>query len=333
MPDLMLSAALRYAAGGHRVFPIRLRPRWERAKPPAPPDGWDKVPPLHGPRKGGWRNPDPARWQRADRGGFHQASCRADLVRGLWAAAPGASVGYALPPDRVAVDIDGQGCLERLPADLRRLLEGAETLIIGTPGHQGWHVYWQLPPGVEVRQTAARGISRLPADHIRRIVDIRACGKGLCVLPPSGHEWGSYATLRGSLDRLEMMPEEWIDALNAEAPASPAPAREPRPAPAAGGGMEIGRARASLRPGTYGGAWTDAMEQVMPPDGRRWPDGTGRHPMLLPAASAMRETGWDREVARRELHGMNERLWERPKDADLVDGLIDDVWARYGGGE
>ena len=297
----MRNAAICWACAGHRVFPVRLKQTR---------DGWMKMPAMKSPRNGGQPCPDPAPWQDAGKGGFHQGSKDPGWVSAVWAVYSGAAIGYAMPPGVVVLDIDGQECLNRLPEELRRHVIETGTFRVSTPGHSGWHVYHATD--AEIGQTQCSELG----------VDVRVGGRGLTLLPPSSCAAGAYSTLGGSLDALEPLPRVWVDALSKARPAS----RTPSPGTA---GRVNGARTVSLNPDDYVDGQSVLNKSPRNPKGGKWPAGTGRHPILLSRAAAMRHAGWPKDGALHVLQIMNQEIFAEPKDPELVERLVVDVWDRY----
>ena len=189
----IMDAAISYARGGHRVFPVDARRKCPLRPPPAP---GDPDLPL-------------ADWQDRTKGGFHAGVCDERLVHTWWSARyRGAGIGYSIPPDVFVLDDDGGDGPERvrsslLAGELRRCTSVVETA-------RGRHFYFRLPAGAPC---PARGAAiGLPRDHIRRIFDVKGGGAGYSILPPSpGKAW-----LEGSLDTAPEASEELLRALSTD---------------------------------------------------------------------------------------------------------------------
>jgi hypothetical protein len=136
--------------------------------------------------------------------GLLDATADAAAVRRAWERMPRANIGVRVPAGYVVVDVDGPDGVEALRSrgPLPRTLTAATA--------RGWHLWFSVPPGVELRQRAA----------VLPNVDSRVEGKGYVVAPPSVHATGvCYEWAR----RVEPAPlPAWLFALLTPAPA-PAP--------------------------------------------------------------------------------------------------------------
>ena len=145
----MLDAALAYGARGWQVFPCR-----PRAKTPLTTDG------------------------------FKSATTDEGTIRAWWSSTPTANVGIATGASGlllldVDIDDDVRGDLSLIELEQRcdRL---PDTLVCWTPRGCGFHLYYALPPGVEVPCSTGR---------LGPGLDVRSTG-GYTIAPPSIHPNG-----------------------------------------------------------------------------------------------------------------------------------------------
>ena len=126
--------------------------------------------------------------------GLKEASRDPEAIREWWRRAPGANLGI-LPPEGVLVlDVDEPGALDPgMAAPLHRTPSG------------GFHLFFRLPPGVEV---PAR-VRALPG------VDFRGMGRAYVVAPPSWTTEGWYVAERPlvSPEELPLVPGEILEAV------------------------------------------------------------------------------------------------------------------------
>ncbi len=112
--------------------------------------------------------------------GHRDASCDLERVRAWWAAHPHASIGWALPRDLFALDIDprhgGHDSLAKLEREHGRL----PVTLSQMTGGGGEHRFFRVPSDVEIRQLAG----------LRDGLDTRAPGRGYVLLAPSRHPSG-----------------------------------------------------------------------------------------------------------------------------------------------
>lgn len=303
MPSRMRVAAERYGAKGHRVFPVA----WSQ-----------KVPRIPKSECAFYQSLSPkAPWQKEGAGGFHTAPCDPRAIRTVWTIYDG-RIGYAMPPTRVAVDVDDPKALDGLAAANPGLHESlmevrARTAVVRT--RRGEHIYMDVPEGVEVRQTHSAALLRIAADNPRHFLDLKVGSKGYTLLPPSP----GYAWVRGSLDSVAVMPEDWVLALtvDSEPPRPPRPLTrlwmpgEPRPA-----------ATVDLRPSTF-------TRPLIPDDGEVYAAGVPRHPILRSVARAMRGDGADYEEIEARLLMLNETIFECPKEGWKVKMLARSTCERF----
>ena len=228
-------AALAYARGGHRVFPVHARDKHPLRPRPAP---GDPELPL-------------ADWQDCDKGGFHAGVCDEDLVRIWWGVQyRGAGIGYSIPPDVFVLDDDSGESLEKLKVKAPELAEEVEACTSVVRTARGHHYYFRRPENhPPVHQTSAAVLRRLTADHIRRIFDIKGGGAGYSILPPSTDK----AWEEGDLDTAPVASEELMRALETNV----------RPGTTSG--------RVSLKPSTYVGERTPLGAEKLPPGTPRHP--------------------------------------------------------------
>lgn len=302
--NTILAAAIDYAERGHRVFPVRLIRRGS---------GWTKCPALSSPKNGGQRNPNPAAWQDPSKGGFHQGSRDRHEVAAMWFQCEGGSIGYAPPPRVVIIDIDGEENLKKITTDYPELCRGlvdSDTFVVSTPGHKGWHYYFLAPKGVPIGQT------QNSLSGIGSLVDTRVGGRGLTLLPPSGHGGGNYTVERGTLDDLAPLPPEWIEELRTTSLVRPRLSNHKK-------------TKVCLAPSSYHSGGGILSMPPKNPSGGKWPTGTGRHTMLFPRASAMQSAGWPIARSKAQILEWNRTLWEEPKDEGLLSDMVEDVYGRY----
>ena len=145
----MLDAALAYGARGWQVFPCR-----PRAKTPLTTDG------------------------------FKSATTDEGTIHAWWSSTPTANVGIATGASGlllldVDIDDDVRGDLSLIELEQRcdRL---PDTLVCWTPRGCGFHLYYTLPPGVEVPCSTGR---------LGPGLDVRSTG-GYTIAPPSIHPNG-----------------------------------------------------------------------------------------------------------------------------------------------
>lgn len=142
----MNDTAQAYAAMGLRVFPLAPR---------------TKVPAI--PKEEGGQ-------------GYRDATTDEAQIQAWWARWPDANIGIAVPDEIVILDVD-----PRNGGKLEALGEIPETVIARTGGG-GWHVWFRLPDGAQIRgKTGLAG------------VDVRKAGNYV-VAPPSVHESGERYT-------------------------------------------------------------------------------------------------------------------------------------------
>lgn len=199
----LLEATLEYAERGWRVFP------------------------LH--------NPTPDGCSCGDRdcqsigkhpritGGLKGATTDAAIIRGWWEQWPYANIGIAtgLASGTVVLDVDGEDGHASL-----RLLEAMDQLPRTLCAHSGrkgpdgerngHHLYFALPNGADVRNSAGR---------LGKGLDIRASG-GYIVAPPSLHASGLHYEWRCDRSAIVEAPQWLIDRASKPAPVSVAAAQE-----------------------------------------------------------------------------------------------------------
>lgn len=143
MTNTLLEAALDYAARGWRVFPLKPRGKTPLVK-----------------------------------GGFKVATVAPAQIRAWWEKWPDANIGIATGQASgiLVLDIDspeGLAALKRL-----RELHGELPATMVATTARGWHFYYQLRQGEEIRCSSGEGL------------DVRGDG-GYVVAPPSIHETGA----------------------------------------------------------------------------------------------------------------------------------------------
>lgn len=188
-----LEAALRYAAVGWPVLPLAPRQKT--------PHG------LQAPR------------------GCHDATTDERCIRAWWRVCSDMNVGIATGCGLVVIDLDvsadgepvGEIELTRLEVELGTLPETRTT----QTASGGVHLYYGLPDGVVVRNSASR---------LAPMIDVRGDG-GYVVAPPSASgDGGRWRWVRGG--ELAVLPPAWVTALAAPrrdmADAAPHACREPR---------------------------------------------------------------------------------------------------------
>jgi hypothetical protein len=198
------SAALRWAARGWEVFPLRPGTKGGRGNYPT----------------GTWKD----------------ATTDPDTIRAWWDKWPDANIGVATGARSglVVIDVDGPTgaeSLAKLEADPNR---GAlpVTFTVATPRPGGRHIYVAHPGGqVQNRQGGdwrPWGEDQEPATGL----DVRGDG-GYAVLPPSVRPDGAYTVESGNADELGELSPAWCDVLvtgpgpNDGAGALQAPAEDP----------------------------------------------------------------------------------------------------------
>ena len=232
---VLRDAALTYAHGGHRVFPVHARDKHPLRPRPEP---GDPDLPL-------------ADWQDRTKGGFHAGVCDEHLVRMWWGVQyRGAGIGYSIPPDVFVLDDDSGVSLQQLQSAAPDLAHEVESCASVVSTARGRHYYFRTPEShPPVHQTSAAVLRGLPRDHIRRIFDVKGGGAGYSILPPSpGKAW-----LEGSLDTAPEASEELLRALSTD--------ERPR--------TETGLV--SLRPSTYSGERGPLPAERYPPGTPRHP--------------------------------------------------------------
>lgn len=301
-------AAIAYAEAGHRVFPMAVRD-----------DGQGRLRKkfvLPKPANGGWRNENPALGQDPDKGGCHQATNDVRIVEAWWRERPRAGIGYWVPLDRIVCDIDSDYAMTRLWAgwpDAAEAMMTVDAFVVTTP--RGTHFHFRVDREVRQMQNVT------DAGCIQSCMDIRACGRGLVLLPPTGQGRLCYEAVSGSLDAPAECPAPLFDELT-KLP----PPRVRRLVRAQGGGVDLSASAEAPRTGLC----LDAPPFAA--DGGKHPPRSPRHTVLFPRACAMREQGWERDVALAHILAENECCWEEPKEEDLLTSMVDDVWRRYSGG-
>jgi hypothetical protein len=222
--SVFLSFALRYAAHGWSVLPIKPR---------------DKVP--------------------ASRGGVKDATRDAVRIRAWWAEWPDANVAIAAGPSGLAiVDIDPRnGGLESMRDLVAAHRDDFPQTPVAMTGGGGWHYLYSAPPGVVLLnggplRRASRGVSceecrsaRLDRRKVDRSkcpcfwhgVDLKSAGQptsagGYIVAPPSihpsGHEYAWASSARPSAVPCAPLPSWLVDLARAsELPAAPLPRAAP----------------------------------------------------------------------------------------------------------
>ena len=263
-------------------------------------------------------------WQDPLKGGYHSAVSDPDLVHiwfGVFFSSP--AIGYAIPPNRIVIDLDarasdseGPGPLGETHPELAQALLDANTFVVKT--RHGWHHHFCLPEGVEIAQTSAPSLRRAPQHHIRRLLDIKAGGKGYTILPPTSLGNLQYEYRGGDIDNPAELPQIWVEAL-IDWPLSQSGSIVP----------DGGDGSVSLRPSTF----HDSESGLIPDVGDVQPAGTPRHPILFTEACRVRSLGWAEPEIRSAITAMNERMFEDPKPQHLIDEMVRDVCDRYVRGE
>lgn len=232
----VLDAALRAAAAGWWVFPIR-------------PGG--KTPAAPAAHRVGTREAQTCRGRCGRWGhGLHDATLDPERIAAAWRRWPKANLGISCGPSRlVVIDLDTTPGLrpdrvlreqpddEPTPSAVRDAgsaltwlgdrhggaPDDLDTLTVDTPTG-GRHLYYEAPGG-GLRVTSGAGLT----SGLGWGIDVRAHG-GYVVAPPSTRPQGPYTTLGG---RLRPLPAWLLDALTAAGRVStPSPdgrARRPRP--------------------------------------------------------------------------------------------------------
>jgi putative DNA primase/helicase len=215
--SLTLAAALDYAARGWRVFPCK-----------------------------------PAGKLPLTKNGFKDATADAGAIATWWHANANANVAIATGAGLVVLDVDGDDgrasllALEELHGALPQTLRAAT-------GGNGEHLFFVVPAGVEIRNSASK---------LGKGLDVRGDG-GYVIAAPSVHESGRLYTWTHEDDPAPL--PSWLLERLVKKPASSAP----RPAPIAWSGEISKYAQAALE---------GEVEEVL-----RAPEGT-RNPTLNTAA-------------------------------------------------
>jgi hypothetical protein len=163
------AAALEYAADGIEVLPVRF----------VPPDGKRPL----------------------TRNGHRDATTDARAILRYWEQWPGAGIGGCTGRGLVVIDVDPRHDGDNGIADATDRLGRLPRTKTATTASGGWHHWFRIPAGVEIRNSAGR---------LAPGVDVRGSG-GWAIMPPSRAPWGSWAWS----DRSEMaeLPDSWLTAL------------------------------------------------------------------------------------------------------------------------
>lgn len=109
--------------------------------------------------------------------GFKNATREPWLIRGWWEHAPSAPIGLAPPKEVLVLDIDSRDASERFLEDFEEFLDFPQA----RSGSGGLHVYCRVEREVKNRGRA------LP----EYLLDLKGCGKGYVLAPPSPHPSGN----------------------------------------------------------------------------------------------------------------------------------------------
>ena len=160
-------AALAYAGGGHRVFPVHpARKQPLRARP----EEGDEPLPL-------------ADWQDPTKGGFHAGVCDEHLVRMWWAIQyRGAGIGYSIPPNVFVLDDDNGDGMERLRAIRPDLADELWECGAIVQSRRGRHYYFSVRG--HLRAGRPDRLRRAPPAGHAHPQDLRCQGRGGGLLDP-----------------------------------------------------------------------------------------------------------------------------------------------------
>lgn len=154
--------------------------------------------------------------------GVKDATTDPRVIRAWWGACPGANIGLATGGGFFALDVDG----DEGKASLAKLQEHHGPLpptVASVTGSGGWHLFYGLPHGRAIRNSAGKLGPKL---------DVRGAG-GYVVAPPSAHPSGRPYTFMPGCEPWSMplaMAPAWLLGL-LDRPVVGQPARiAPRPA-------------------------------------------------------------------------------------------------------
>lgn len=160
--------------------------------------------------------------------GFKDGSTDPDVIRRWWSRWPNAIIGAEVPKGIVIIDVDVKGGLDKKSG--MPVINGADTwaaLIAahGEPhtftvrtGGGGLHLWFKTTGWTH--ETNARGLFK------DRGVDVRGHTTGYVILPPSGHELGTFYEVIDDREPIEM--PDWIRTIITTEPKDTPPRPKPR---------------------------------------------------------------------------------------------------------
>lgn len=124
--------------------------------------------------------------------GFKNATREPRLIRDWWERAPNAPIGLVPPKDVLVLDIDSRSASERFLDDFEEFLDFPQA----RSGSGGLHIYCRV-----TREIVNRG--RAMPEYL---LDLKGCGKGYVLAPPSPHPSGNSYQWEVELVALHNLP-------------------------------------------------------------------------------------------------------------------------------